>query len=158
MEWQRDDFPAGTLVLIACGGRKQTGANRFAARCLYTGSLFTASLTAARALTTERLICVLSARHGFVRLDTFLRPYEQRWGQPGEISAAKLRCQTRWLPDHRCVVSLMPTEYTRRARQVLYDDHRPFIDTMHDIRGIGDMRHRLTEIATSDTTGKGGAP
>lgn len=101
----------------ARGGRTQTAVSRFTARCVYTASLFT-----------------------------------------DEISAAKLRRQTRWLPDHRCVVSLMPAKYTRRARQALNGDLPPFIDTVHDVEWIGDMRHRLTEIATSDSAGQGGTP
>lgn len=145
---------SGSLVLIACSASKRPGTNRFAAEVLYTGSLFAASLAAARNLTEDHLIRILSARHGFVRLTTFRRiphSYDQRWGQSREIAARWLVDQTRWLPPHSEVVSLMPAAYTRRAREALVGDPSAFLDAMRGIRGIGDMRHRLATLATQPT-------
>jgi len=139
---------SGSLVLIACSASKRPGTNRFAAEVLYTGSLFAVCLATARNLTEDRLMRILSARHGFVRLTTFLRPYDQRWGQSREIAARRLVEQTRWLPPHSEVVSLMPAAYTRRAREALVGDPSAFLDAMRGIRGIGDMRHRLATLAT----------
>jgi hypothetical protein len=69
-----------------------------------------------------------------------------------------LRRQTRWLPAHRRVVSLLPAECTRRDRGTFDGDPRPFVNTVRTVRGIRDVRYRLAELAASDTTGQGGTP
>jgi hypothetical protein len=143
--WEWDNWPADTLVLIACGAKKRQEPSTV--ERLYTGSLFSAALSAARALNEDRYIRVLSARHGFVALTDEYAPYDITWADQRAISRERLARQAGLLEktlDFSCVVSLMPAEYTRRARAALDDSPaRPFVDAMEGVRGIGDMRHRL---------------
>lgn len=139
------------LVLIACSGSKRGGTNSCAAEKLYTGSLFVAALAAARSLTSDGLICIVSARHGFVTPRSLMRPYEQRWGERGAIAAERMSAQARFLPEHDSVVSLMPAEYVRRAMVALAGDPAPFLNVMAGVRGIGEMRQRLARITRGES-------
>ena len=88
--------PEGTpplrVLLIGCGKSKQ--AHAAPARCLYTGSLF----TAARQFAEHRQavgLCdawyVLSARHGVVHPSDVLYPYEATMGAKGADELATWR-------------------------------------------------------------------
>jgi len=65
------EFP---LVLIPCGAAKLDRA-AFAAE-VYTSSHFRLGLQAALALTVPERVRIVSARHGLVRLDAWLEPYD----------------------------------------------------------------------------------
>jgi hypothetical protein len=62
------------IVLISCGSRKRD--HPAIAAELYTGSLFRYSLEYARSLEPD-LIFILSAKHGLVRLDQIIEPYDE---------------------------------------------------------------------------------
>ena len=147
--WEWDNWPADTLVLIACGTKKRPELSTV--ERLYTGPLFSAALSAARALNEDRYIRVLSAGHGFVALTERYAPYDVTWADERAISRERLARQASFLEkrlDFSCVVSLMPAEYARRARAALGESlAHPFVDAMEGVRGIGDMRHRLHLIA-----------
>lgn len=93
----------GITYVIPCGGGKQPHAAP--ARDLYTGSMFRHTLTNAErsaALdTAEGLgparVLILSALHGLVELDTVLEPYDVTIGDPGAVTAERVREQARAL-------------------------------------------------------------
>jgi len=62
------------VSLVGCGKAKRAHACK--AEALYTGSLFTASLSHARA--TSDVVFVVSALHGLVELDEVLEPYDAK--------------------------------------------------------------------------------
>ena len=65
-----------TLIIIACGARKAPTTT--AAADLYTGPLFRAARRAAEARTQESgTWLILSARHGLIRPEDRIAPYEQ---------------------------------------------------------------------------------
>jgi len=63
---------AKRIALLSCGRAKETSARR--ARDLYVGPVFKKSLEYASAIADEVLI--LSAKHGLVRLDQVIEPYD----------------------------------------------------------------------------------
>lgn len=83
------------LVVIACGKAKQTRPAR--ALDLYTGSFFREVLAYARTLTPDPRIVVLSGKHGLLRYDRVIAPYEQRMDKPGAITAEQVAAQARAL-------------------------------------------------------------
>lgn len=135
------DGPA-PLVLVACSVDKLD--RRAPAGQLYTGSLFALALRAAKALTDDAMIRVLSARHGFLALDTELDPYNTTWSDPERITIPELWRQAAALPTFAEVISLMPTAYTKVARVAL---EGPVMAPLRHAGGIGWMRHRLALIA-----------
>ncbi len=157
--WEWDNWPGDTIVLIPCSGSKRGELEYQPAVRLYTGSLFRAALKAARAMVEDRWITILSARHGFVRLDQQLLPYDQKWGYPGHVDVTRLRFQAEQMHEFLeiggnepgAVVSLMPAEYTRWAATVWKSDPAgPLVKPLDGCAGIGEMRQRLGWIAKLD--------
>jgi hypothetical protein len=64
------------LVIIGCGAKKQD--KPCPASDLYTGPLFVKALAYARAVAKDDDIRILSAKHGLLKLDQIVRPYEHR--------------------------------------------------------------------------------
>jgi hypothetical protein len=146
--------PEYPVVIISCGGRKAS--EPAPAAELYTGSYFRAALAAARALTSDDRIRVLSGRHGFVRLDDVIPPYEQRIDGPGAISDAELSRTVDG--DHllfrvrqgdvACHI-LAGAAYAAKASQALGGE--PTVPYPLGIaRGIGDHLRYFAQIAASD--------
>lgn len=137
------EAPAGPVVVISCGGAKADRPAPIAE--LYTGSYFRAALRAARALTTDDRILVLSARYGFVSLGEVHAPYEQRIDRPGAISPRALAATAR---RHRIeadaeVVLLAPRAYADRARAI-WPEASSLLD---GTSGIGQQMARFAELA-----------
>ena len=138
-----------TFVVIACSKGKLDHPAK--AVELYTGSLFRSALPAARSLVDDEHIRICSAKHGLVRLDEVLEPYDTWLGGRGlRKKVDDLRehlinqvSSSGWLPDP--VVSLCPTAYTTALRG-------PFpglVWPLEGATGIGYIRQRLARIAAA---------
>lgn len=79
------------LVVIPCGGSKLEQAAPAAE--LYTGGYFRACLAYARSIADDSEIRILSAKHGLLRLDAVVEPYDVRMGRPGSITREELVAQ-----------------------------------------------------------------
>ncbi len=98
------------VVLIACCKRKLT---RVApAELLYQGDLFRKSLTYARALRSDD-IYVLSAKHGVIRLEKTIAPYEQTLNRMS--AAARRTWASRVITQLAQVADLQADQFTLLA-------------------------------------------
>lgn len=144
LDWT--EWPHETLVVIPCAAAKLGRAAP--AVELYRSSHFALGLAAARALTDDDWIRVLSARHGLVELRDGLEPYDTRWGGPDAVTVATVRVQSARIPAE-VVVALTPRAYTDVVGAVWPDVVAP----LAGCAGIGEQRHRLATIR--DTCDKG---
>ncbi|MGW1839616.1 DUF6884 domain-containing protein [Streptomyces sp. NPDC002067] len=134
---------AGPLVIIPCSAGKLS--RPAPAGELYTGSYHVACRRAADALTAAGgTVVILSARHGFLRPDQVIAPYETRMGEPGCVSVAQLRQQARemGLSDAATVTVLAGAAYTAAAQAVWPHAATPLAGS----RGIGEHRARLAAL------------
>lgn len=132
----------GPLVIIPCSARKLD--RPAPAGDLYQGSYHRACRQTADVLTaTSGTTVILSGRHGILRLEQIVAPYEMRMGDPGSVTADQLRDQaeTLGLTDARTVVVLAGSLYTRAAREVWPHAAAPLTG-----RGIGRQLQRLAEL------------
>lgn len=132
------------LVIIPCGMRKQSGPAP--AGEMYLGSYHALCLRAARAITSDSNIRILSGLYGLLALDRVIYPYEMRLGDEGCITAEEVmkqavRCD---LTDARNVVVLGGKDYVRLATQVWPGASTP----LAGCRGIGAQQARLARIAS----------
>ncbi len=143
LEEELDESP---VVVISCGGAKAS--EPAPASELYVGSYFRAALRAARALTADDRILVLSARYGFVRLSSTIAPYEQRITEPGAISPARLAATARAhrIPASAEVVLLAPKAYVAAARTV-WPEARSLLD---GTAGMGEQMARFAALARTE--------
>lgn len=133
------------LVIVPCGATKDPTPSKMPAGQRYTGTYHRLGLRAAAALAGPNTTRILSARFGLVPLHHLIEPYNLRLGQPGSITAERLREQAadQGLLDHRNVVLFGGRDYTTLAQQVWPHAHTPLAGT----KGIGEQQKRLAEIA-----------
>ena len=112
------------IHVIPCGAKKAHTARPCPSSALDQGPYFQACRDWARSVAGDDDIRILSARHGFVGLDTWLEPYDTRFGREGSVSidelvgkhspgeqapsfssAASLTCAQRVTPSPRLVRS-----------------------------------------------------
>jgi hypothetical protein len=137
-----DDDGELPLVVIPCGKAKLALAAP--AKDLYTGTFFRLALRAARALTSEARILILSGRHGLVGLQDVLEPYDLRLGQPFSLPAMDVVRQADRIGLLReRPILLLPAAYDLVATQAWPRSRNP----LRGASGIGSMQHRLREIA-----------
>lgn len=79
------------IVIIPCGSKKRQHETR--AENLYVGSYFKMNLKWAKSVTSDEQIYILSAKHGLLKLNQKIKPYEQYMGKPGSISIETLQKQ-----------------------------------------------------------------
>lgn len=118
------------------------------ARDLYTGPYHLMCRRAAEHIAGPAGgVLVLSALHGFVRLEDELLPYEQRMDAPGRVSVGHLRAQAARLGilDVRDLVALGGRAYVDAVTAVRSDTLRP----LDGCRGIGEQRSRLARLAAA---------
>jgi hypothetical protein len=133
------------LVIIPCGGQKL--ATPAPASQIYTGTYFKLCLKFARQLTPDFDIRILSAKHGLLRLEQVISPYDQRmtsalsWAWVHHIR----RSSPQKMLQEPAVVSLC-TGYYRRAVSTVWP-HARF--PLHGLGGIGKQQQWL---ATQDPT------
>jgi hypothetical protein len=80
-----------TIAIIPCGGEKLAASAP--ARELYTGAMFTQTLSSIEASGDFDRIIILSALHGLVELDAELAPYDLRMGDEGSVGIEVIRGQ-----------------------------------------------------------------
>lgn len=119
-------------------------------RDLYIGPAFRNCLAAARASAEAGdLILILSAKHGFLRLDDVVEPYDLKMGQVGSITATKLAEQFMTIGcDSDEVWCFLPRAYFERLDESLrLVDLYPHNCYEAADRGIGEQRrvNRLTQ-------------
>lgn len=132
---------SGRLVVVPCGGAKLGHAAP--AGALYTGSYHAACRRAALAIGGQTLI--LSALHGLLALADVIEPYDLRMGQPGSVTAQRLREQAaaRGVDQAADVVILAGRKYADAAAAVWPHARRP----LDGSRGMGEQLQRLARIS-----------
>ncbi|MFJ2561249.1 MULTISPECIES: DUF6884 domain-containing protein [unclassified Streptomyces] len=132
---------AGPVVVIPCSGAKLDHAAP--AGKLYVGKLHTHARRTADALTAHGgTVLVLSALHGFLRLDQDVEPYDHTWEDAGSITVEELRAQAAELGlTDADVILLTPSRYTQRAAAVWPQARTPLAHL-----AIGKQRGRLTAM------------
>lgn len=130
-----------TIVIIPCGGAKADRATT--AVRLYTGQMFTHTLRAARAITTDANIYILSALHGLITLDTIVAPYDTRMGNTGCVTADQVARQATAhdIANRDDVYTLLPRAYREVASAALQSIYVYPQDVYEDLAGIGEQRH-----------------
>lgn len=131
------------VVLVGCGAAKLD--RRAPAGYLYTGQHFRLAYAAACTLSAAAVpgrVWILSALHGLVRPWEELDPYDLKLGQPGSVTAARIRGQAAadGLQGARAV-ALCGRAYADLAAAAWPDVERPL-----DGLGIGAQRHVLAQI------------
>lgn len=129
------------LVVIPCGAAELT--RPAPARDLYTGAYFRSCRRAAEALRPALGWLILSAKHGLIRPDTVLAPYELTLRQPGAVTTARLIEQARALgvTDARPVVVLAGRLYASAALTVWPHARSPLQQV------AGGMGHQMAYLA-----------
>lgn len=134
------------LIVIACGASKRT--QPAPAADLYTGSLFRSSLAWARSVAPDDRIRILSAKHGLVRLNQVLMPYDIRLGQADAMSPDGVHVQAadEGLLKESDVIVVGGKDYVRFARRVWPHARAPFAPDGGLIEGrpsLGALRSAL---------------
>lgn len=139
-------------VIVPCSAAKADHRGRPAE--LYTGSFFRHAHAAAEAITDLWRIGVLSAKHGILRPNVSIDPYDCTWQSPDHATPALVAATAQSFrvdPRERMpnspvllapVVLLLPNEYARRVLDVWPDAHWP----LRGCRGVGEQRARLSAI------------
>ncbi|WP_241665975.1 DUF6884 domain-containing protein [Prescottella subtropica] len=143
----RDNAGAGSrpLVIVPCGAAKVPTTQPVRASHLYTGTYHRLGLRAAAALTNTESTRILSGKHGLLRLDEPVAPYDLRLGQPGAVTADDVirQARTQGILDRPHVIALGGRDYTRLVLQVWPHATTPLAGS----RGIGEQQQRLATIA-----------
>lgn len=145
----RPAVAVGPVVVVPCSAGKLPHAAP--AGQLYTGSLHAMCRRAADQLTAAGgTVLILSARYGLVTPDEVIEPYDVRMGDPGSVTPDQLRAQAAryGLADAPTVTILAGRAYTAAACAVWPHAAVP----LEGVRGIGEMRHRLANLANPAQT------
>ncbi len=145
-------YPDDPLVIVPCGGKK--AAFPRPAGAMYLSGYHRLARRAARALTNDPNVRIVSALHGLLTLDQIIAPYDLRLGQPGSITADHLEDQAnqQGLLGRPNVVILAGRDYTRLALSIWPHARTPLNGT----RGIGEQQHLLARIAAGEPIGQVG--
>lgn len=131
----------GPLVVIGCGAGKLD--RPAPAAELYTGTYFRECLATARAIADPESIRILSAKHGLVRLDDVLEPYDVTLGDP--FDRIPTRAVTAQAIDQgiagRRVLALCSARYADLLRAAGFKVDAPLANL-----GIGRQRRKLAEM------------
>lgn len=141
-EW--DSWDGDTIVVIGCSEEKAD--HTAPASEVYTGSFFRFALKAARAMVPDEDIFVLSARHGFISIDTEVEPYDTTWASPDHVSDATMAEQFSTF-DTSAVVAMTTNGYTARIQKAAEGSGVPVVAAFEGSRGIGDHRHHVSIIS-----------
>lgn len=145
------------FVIVLCSGRKAPGPSLPAGE-RYTGSLHRLAMQAARALTSDDRIRVMSARFGLLELDQPTPAYNVRVDQLAaeDLFALKSRCHVDGIRfDHEDptapVIALVPAAYLDVLRWSPMLDPK-LVTPLAGSAGIGEMRGRLAAIRDGRST------
>ena len=138
------------LVIIPCGGAKLDHAAPAAE--LYTGSMFRDALKTARMMTTDDHIRILSAKHGLVRLDHVIEPYDLKMTDKDSVNAFRIVMQLVGLNFDGVIHALLPKPYFERIKNAAIAVDAEIINHYEGCTGIGFQKARLK--ALRDKAGK----
>lgn len=79
------------IVILSCGRAKLVG--RHKSVDMYTGNYFLQTLRYARSIKSDNDIYIVSAKYGLLKLHQTIDSYNLKMGQPGSISADKVKQQ-----------------------------------------------------------------
>jgi hypothetical protein len=136
---------AEAVIVVSCGAQKRP--QPAPAAQIYTGPYFVAALACARRLADDKDIRILSAKHGLLRLDTIVEPYEQRFGRPGaiDVETAKRQAYEQGLLERR-VVAFCGRDYAAFLTRVF----RPDL-VVTPLAGIGGMGRQIQWFQRQET-------
>ncbi|MGW3929823.1 DUF6884 domain-containing protein [Streptomyces microflavus] len=132
------------MIIVSCGGRKNTSKRQIPAGERYIGSYHQALRRAADVLTHGTgQVLILSALHGLLALHDLIAPYDLRMGDTGSVTSEQLRRQAadRGILDADVTV-LGPRAYVEVSRAVWPQ----LTDPLAGARGIGDQLAKLADI------------
>jgi hypothetical protein len=132
------------LVIIPCGSAKLDHAAPAAE--LYTGSMFLDALRTARTMTTDENIRILSAKHGLVRLDHVLEPYEMKMTDKESVTGYRLVMQLVGLKFDGELITFLPKAYLNRLTSAGNAAGCTVSNMFADCKGIGYQKARLKQI------------
>ena len=136
------------LVLITCGSKKRS--IPCAAADIYTGVYFYNMIRFARSIAPDSRIYIVSAKHGLLRTNQIIAPYNLRMGTPGSITADIIKRQAQALglrPAERGIFVGGP-DYLSVLAPTFTNIERPLVGK----GAIGDQMHymRLASQACSN--------
>lgn len=132
------------LVIIPCGSAKLDHAAPAAE--LYTGSMFLDALRTARTITADENIRILSAKHGLVRLDHVLEPYEMKMSDKDSVTGYRLVMQLVGLKFEGDLITFLPKAYLNRLTSAGNAAGCTVLDQYAGCKGIGFQKARLKQI------------
>ena len=132
------------LVVIPCGASKLPTAAPAAE--LYTGSMFQDALRTARTMTTDDNIRILSAKHGLVRLDHVLEPYEMKMNHKDSVTGFRLVMQLIGLRFEGTIHTLLPKPYLYKIHNAAIALNLSLVNHYEGCAGIGYQKARLKQI------------
>ena len=138
------------LVIIPCGGAKLDHAAPAAE--LYTGSMFQDALRTIRMVTADENIRILSAKHGLVRLDHVLEPYEMKMSDKDSVTGYRLVMQLVGLKFEGTIWSFLPKAYLNRIVSAGNAAGCTVVDMYAGCKGIGHQKAVLKKVR--DKAGK----
>jgi hypothetical protein len=117
-----------TVIIIPCGFRKRKVTSP--ACELYQGPYFKSNLEWARSVSPDDLIFILSAKHGLVKLDHKLEPYDLKMGERGSVGPHILRHQISELKLEKAKV------YAVGGHEYLSALHRAGVEFCAPVKGF----------------------
>lgn len=133
------------VVIIPCGAEKVDAPA--AARDLYVGNMFATALRTAQsdAFGLDPIVYVLSAKHGLLRLDDEVAPYDVKMGGDGSVDPATVCMQAAELDIDEAdeVYTLLPRAYYEVADRALRPLGVYAQDVYEACPGIGYQRGAL---------------
>ncbi|MET7487089.1 DUF6884 domain-containing protein [Streptomyces sp. NPDC005538] len=134
------------VIIVSCGGRKNSSERPVPAGQRYTGSYHLALRRAADALTDggrTGCVLILSALYGLLNLHAPIAPYDMRMGDEGSVTGERLRQQAADLGILDADVTVLgPRAYVDASRTVWPELTAPLAGA----RGIGDQLAKLADI------------
>lgn len=141
------------LVIIPCGAAKQEQAAPAAE--LYLGSMFKDALRTARTMTADENIRILSAKHGLLKLDEIVDPYEKTIDTAGTFERQILNLQLMKLmnqlsPYRYKMHLLLPKKYVKHLVDAsnLFHTRQGYVTVNHfeGCAGIGYQKAVLASL------------
>lgn len=134
------------VIIVSCGGRKNSSEQLLPAGERYTGSYHLALRRAADSLTHDGQTCrvlILSALYGLLELHDPIAAYDMRLGDEGSVSGERLRQQAADMGILGADVTVLgPRAYVEASRTVWPELTAPLAGA----RGIGDQLAKLADI------------
>jgi cytoplasmic iron level regulating protein YaaA (DUF328/UPF0246 family) len=114
--------------------------------------MFRDALKTARMMTTDDHIRILSAKHGLVRLDHVIEPYDLKMTDKDSVNAFRIVMQLVGLNFDGVIHALLPKPYFERIKNAAIAVDAEIINHYEGCTGIGFQKARLK--ALRDKAGK----